>query len=113
MPEMMGARAGGRDNIVFCIFEDFNSMLCNRARVPAQAGVELRLSTAGLFAGEVHVNAEAVKDVYYRLPSSREERIGEAGDEDLNDGHVSILSHSRIPNRFDPSKLLERLPELA
>jgi hypothetical protein len=61
------------------------------ARIFAEACVELRLSAAGLLTGEIHVNAEAVENVHDGLTSFREERIGEAGDEELDLSHESIL----------------------
>ena len=66
-------------------------MFRNRARILAETCVELRLSAAGLLAGEVHANAEAVENVHDGLTSLREEGIGQAGDEELDGRHESIL----------------------
>jgi hypothetical protein len=48
-------------------------VLRDGACILAQACVKLRLSAAGLFAGEIHVNAEAMENVNDGLTSLREE----------------------------------------
>jgi hypothetical protein len=62
------------------------------ARFEAKPGVEIGLPAAGLVAGEVHVNAEAVENIHDCLPSLRVERIDEAGDEKLDVRHESIVT---------------------
>jgi hypothetical protein len=62
------------------------------ARILAKTCVEGRLSAAGLFAGEFHVDAKAVENINDRLPRLREEGINKTGDEELDCGHESILS---------------------
>ena len=74
-------------------------MFRNGTCILAEACIELRLSAAGLLAGEVHANAEAAENVHDGLTSLREERIGQAGDEKLDGGHESILSLNKtMPN---------------
>ena len=97
MSELMGARTGGGDDIACCIFKHANGVLGDSACIPAQAGVELRLSAAGLVAGEVHVNAEAVENIHDGLTSLRVERIDKTGNEKLDVGHVSILIQNPNP----------------
>jgi hypothetical protein len=70
-------------------------MLRNGARFGSQAGVEGGLSATGLVAGEVHVQAEAVENAHDRLTSFRVERIDQAGDEELDVWHATIVI--RIP----------------
>ena len=99
----------------------------------AQAGVELRLSAAGLCRRELHVHAQTAKNAYDGLTSFGVERIDQTGDKKLYCGHVIIvnqfLSHksvnywyhcaamtdyrSRIPNNFDLPRRINRLGELA
>ena len=91
MPEHMRARAGRRDNIPRCILKNFDRVFGNGARIFAQPSVEGGLPAAGLLAGEVHINAEAVENIHDGLTSLREERVDETGDEELDLSHVSIL----------------------
>jgi hypothetical protein len=62
-------------------------MFCNGARIFSQACVEGGLSAAGLLAGEIDTDAEALENVHDGLTRLREERIDEAGDEKLDGGH--------------------------
>ena len=55
------------------VLEYFYGVFRNGARILAETGVELRLSAAGLFGGEVNVNAEAVENVHDGFTSFREE----------------------------------------
>ncbi len=66
-------------------------MLGDRARVFSKACVELRLSTAGLLAGEIHANAEAAENIHNGFTCLGEERIGQTGDEELDISHKYIL----------------------
>ena len=82
----------GRDNdIPVRFFEDADRMFHNRTRLRPQAGVEGRLSAAGLIAwklhGETHA-AENAEDGFSRLGV---ERIDQAGDEKLHRRHESIV----------------------
>ena len=92
----MSTGTRGSDNIPFGILKNLDRVFRNRVRILAEAGVELRLSTAGLLAGEVHADAEALENVHDGLTSLREERIGQAGDEELDLSHKSILIPFRI-----------------
>jgi hypothetical protein len=67
-------------------------MLGDRARLRPKAGIEVGLSTAGLIGRKIHGQAEVVEDIHNRLPRLRVERVDQAGDEQLDVGHESILS---------------------
>jgi len=87
----VSAGARRRDNIPRGLFEYFDRVFRDGARIFAEPCVEGRLSAAGLLAGEVHTNAEAVENVHDRLTRLREERINETGDEELDCNHDFIL----------------------
>lgn len=96
--EMMRARARGCDDIPLGLLEQFDGVLCHFFRICPKTGVELRLSATGLVGGEVHADAEALENVHDGLTSFGEERIGEAGDEELDAGHVSIIRLTFAPS---------------
>ena len=94
---MMSARAGWRDDIPLSFFEQLDGVFCNCTSILSKTGVELRLSAAGLIGGEVHVTAEALENLHDGFTSLREERIGQAGDEQLDGVHGQIIRPTKIP----------------
>ena len=73
MPEHVRTRTRWRDDIPRCILENFYRVFRDGTRILAETGVELRLSAAGLLAGEVHGNAEVRENIHDGLTSFREE----------------------------------------
>jgi len=79
----MRARAGGGEHISGQAFEHVDHVLGYLARIRTEAGVELRLSAAGLGSGEVHVHTQALENADDGLSSFGVERIDQAGCEEL------------------------------
>lgn len=102
MFEHVRARTGWHHDIAGRFFEDLNRVFSDGTRLSTQARVEGWLSATGLVGREVHVNAEAVENVYDGFTSLRVERIDETGDEKLNVWHASIL----IPNAISDFRSL-------
>ena len=73
MSKVMGTRAGWRDDIPFSILKNLYGMFSNCTRICSQTRVELWLSAAGLFAGKVHTDAEAMKNIHDGLAGSGKE----------------------------------------
>ena len=84
-------RTGGHHNVAGRFFEYANHVFCDGACVCAQTRVEGWLSATGLVAGEVHLHAQAVENVYNGLTGLRVERIDETCHKDLNVRHESIV----------------------
>ena len=91
MLEHVSAGPRRRDNIPRCILKNLDRVLGDGARIFTQTCIKGGLSAAGLLAGEVHADAEAVENVHDGFTSLRKEGIDEAGDEELDCGHESIL----------------------
>jgi hypothetical protein len=70
-------------------------MLSNGAGILSQACVEGRLSATGLFAGELHTDAETMENVHDCFTRLREERIDKTGNEELDCGHKTIVSQTK------------------
>jgi hypothetical protein len=67
-------------------------MFSDRACFDPQTCVEVGLPAAGLVGREFHAHAKAAQNVHDRLTRLRVERIDQAGDEQLDCGHISIVS---------------------
>jgi hypothetical protein len=91
MLEHVGARTGGGNHIPACVFKDFDHVFRQRAYIGPQPGVKGWLAATSLVSGEIHYNVQATKNVNDGLACLRVKCIHEAGNEQLNAGHASII----------------------
>ena len=112
MFEHVRARAGRDNNIPLRFFKNPDRMFHDGTGLCAQAGVEGRLSAAGLIAGKFYGEAETAENTDNGLTRLRVERIDQASDEKLHRCHESIVIGFRFRNSetWNSKSLVSFLP---